>query len=91
MGFYDVPNRSGPLVGSSLALLAIAVITIVLRVYTRIFMIKNFGPDDWLMLAATVRPAHSGDLAPELLGVPTEKPWLTLRYRPPSFSSYHVP
>ena len=68
MGPSDVPNRSGPLVGSSLALLAIAVITIVLRVYTRIFMIKNFGPDDWLMLAATVCPTHSGNMAPRLPG-----------------------
>ena len=64
MGFYDVPNRSGPLVGSCLALLSIVVITILLRIYTRIFMIKNFGPDDWLMLAATVCPVHSDALAP---------------------------
>jgi hypothetical protein len=40
---------------SASVLVALAMIAVSLRLYVRIFMIKNLGPDDYLMITALVR------------------------------------
>jgi hypothetical protein len=36
-------------------LLAFEIITVCIRCYVRVFLIKSFGYDDWLMVATLVR------------------------------------
>ncbi|KDN66415.1 hypothetical protein CSUB01_09853 [Colletotrichum sublineola] len=50
----EIENRSPPLVAAGLTLVIAAFIVTVLRCYVRIFLVKNFGIDDWFMLVATV-------------------------------------
>lgn len=49
-----VPNRGSLLLGIDITFLVMSVTTVGLRCYVRTFMVKRFGSDDWLMLAATV-------------------------------------
>ena len=49
-------NRGPQLLGVNLLFLILAVIATTLRCYVRLVMVRAFGLDDWLMVAATVRP-----------------------------------
>ncbi|KAH7026737.1 uncharacterized protein B0I36DRAFT_248763 [Microdochium trichocladiopsis] len=49
-----VENRGPQLLGVNLLFLTLAVIATSLRCYVRFVMVKAFGLDDWLMVAATV-------------------------------------
>ena len=50
-----VPNRGPELRGVNIFFLVVTLISISLRCYVRLGMVKAFGMDDWLMLGATVR------------------------------------
>lgn len=43
-----------PVVVTSILFTSIAFITMCLRIWTRVFMLKSAGPDDYLMLVAMV-------------------------------------
>ncbi|KAK5165791.1 uncharacterized protein LTR77_008714 [Saxophila tyrrhenica] len=47
-------SNVGEVLGVTGAFMAAATITMVLRSYVRIHMLKFFGPDDWMMLAAVL-------------------------------------
>lgn len=49
-----VENRSPPLQAVACTLLVTAVISMLLRAYVRLWLVKNFGVDDWCMVVATV-------------------------------------
>lgn len=49
-----VPNRGPELLGVNIFFLAIALTACLLRMYTRLFMVKAFGVDDGLMVLSTV-------------------------------------
>ncbi|KAI6083852.1 hypothetical protein F4821DRAFT_183194 [Hypoxylon rubiginosum] len=49
-----IENRGPQLLAVDYTFLLIAVITFAMRCYVRIFMVKNFGRDDWAMLGATI-------------------------------------
>ncbi|KAK1986841.1 hypothetical protein LZ30DRAFT_240947 [Colletotrichum cereale] len=48
----EIENRGPQLVAVGLTLVIAAFVAIVLRFYTRVFLVKNFGIDDWFMLGA---------------------------------------
>ncbi|KAK8092001.1 hypothetical protein PG997_002362 [Apiospora hydei] len=50
----DIPNRGPELQAVCIALLALAVTTVALRCYTRVFILRAFGLDDGVMVFATV-------------------------------------
>ncbi|KAH7324270.1 hypothetical protein B0I35DRAFT_349064 [Stachybotrys elegans] len=50
----SIPNRGPQLLAVNLTFFSLAAISITLRCYVRTFMVKAFGLDDWLMLAASV-------------------------------------
>jgi hypothetical protein len=47
-------SRGHEVVAVNISALVLAVITMALRCFVRIRLLKAFGLDDWLMLAATV-------------------------------------
>ncbi|KAH6682206.1 hypothetical protein F5X68DRAFT_242835 [Plectosphaerella plurivora] len=49
-----IENRGPELLGVNVAFLAAALVSILLRCYVRVFMVKAFGVDDWLMIVAAV-------------------------------------
>ncbi|KAK1908997.1 hypothetical protein P3342_011074 [Pyrenophora teres f. teres] len=49
-----VPNRGPELLAVNIAFVTTAILACLLRCYVRIFMVKAFGRDDWLMVIATV-------------------------------------
>jgi hypothetical protein len=49
-----VPNRGPRLQAVGIALVSTALLSTLLRVYTRMFIVKRFGLDDWCMIAALV-------------------------------------
>lgn len=50
---YTNPQRRGPaLLAIELTILPIALVTLLLRLYVRIRIVKSYGWDDWLMVAA---------------------------------------
>jgi hypothetical protein len=51
-----IENRGPELLGVNVAFLAAALVSILLRCYVRVFMVKAFGVDDWLMVVAAVSP-----------------------------------
>lgn len=59
-----VPNRGPQLLGVNIFFLIIALLACLLRMYTRLFMVKAFGTDDGLMLLSTVRVAGGRRHAP---------------------------
>jgi hypothetical protein len=62
MDISDLPNvlnlatRSSQMVGVSIAFLIPVWVSIVLRVYVRVWMAKAFGWDDGIMIVAAVSP-----------------------------------
>jgi hypothetical protein len=50
-----VENRGPQLQAVAYTLLTTAVISMGLRAYVRVMLVRNFGVDDWCMVAATVR------------------------------------
>jgi len=48
-------SRAPAVVGVTTAALVISLITTALRCFVRFRLVKAFGPDDWLMVAAMVR------------------------------------
>jgi hypothetical protein len=63
-----ISHRGSQLAAVNITGLTLAVIVTSLRCYVRGRMLKAFGVDDWLMLAATVRLSPSRD-ACVILGV----------------------
>jgi len=55
-----VPNRGPELLAVNIAFVTTAILACLLRCYVRLFMVKAFGRDDWLMVIATVRK-HTHD------------------------------
>jgi hypothetical protein len=49
-------NRAAQLAGVNIAALILATIVTGLRCFVRLRILKAFGTDDWLMVAAAVRP-----------------------------------
>lgn len=49
-----VENRGPQLQAVACFLLALAVVSMLLRAYVRQFLVKSFGVDDWFMVVATV-------------------------------------
>ncbi|KAH7150212.1 hypothetical protein B0J13DRAFT_285537 [Dactylonectria estremocensis] len=49
-----IENRGPLLMAINLTFLSLALVCIVLRCFVRVFMVKAFGKDDWLMLVGTV-------------------------------------
>lgn len=47
-------NRGPQLEAVAYTLVSVAFVSVCLRCYTRIFMVKNFGFDDWCMLLSLV-------------------------------------
>lgn len=60
---HDHDNRGPQLLSVNIAFGIVAVITVLLRSYTRVFVVKAFGPDDWFMAVATVCGKYSHLLA----------------------------
>ena len=52
---HSVPNRGPELVAVNITFTVAAIIANMLRCYVRVFMVRAFGLDDWLMSLATVR------------------------------------
>ena len=50
-----IPNRGPELFRVDVAFAVIATIAVLLRCYVRLFMVKAFGIDDWLMSFSMVR------------------------------------
>ncbi|KAK9784358.1 hypothetical protein SCARD494_12970 [Seiridium cardinale] len=50
----DIPNRGPQLMVVCITLLTIAVISITMRCFTRLFIVKGFGKDDYLMVFAMI-------------------------------------
>ena len=50
----EIENRGPELFNVAMTLMVIAVVICILRVYTRLCVVKVFGLDDWFMCAATV-------------------------------------
>jgi hypothetical protein len=50
-----VPNRGPELQAVGYILIVSAAITLMLRCYVRVFLVKSFGLDDWAMCVAMVR------------------------------------
>lgn len=48
-----VDNRGPALLGVNIALSIVTCTVVLLRCYTRTFIVKAFGVDDWLMVFAT--------------------------------------
>jgi hypothetical protein len=53
MGF-TIPSRDVPVVVCSILFTSIAFIVVICRLYTRVIMLQNAGPDDYIMTAAMV-------------------------------------
>jgi hypothetical protein len=53
MGF-TIPGRDVPVVICSILSTSIAFIVVICRLYTRVIMLQNAGPDDYIMTAAMV-------------------------------------
>lgn len=53
------PDRGLDLAVANVTLVSVAIVSISLRCYTRVFIVKSFKPEDWLMLLATVSGTHS--------------------------------
>ncbi len=52
---YDNPIRRGPgLLVAELTIMPIALLTLALRLYVRMYLLRKPGWDDWLMIAGTV-------------------------------------
>jgi hypothetical protein len=49
-----IPGRDVPVVISSTLFISIAFIVVICRLYTRVIMLQNAGPDDYIMTAAMV-------------------------------------
>jgi hypothetical protein len=49
-----IPDTAVPAVVTGCVFTSIAFIFVVLRVFSRVFVIKNFGADDYLMVLAMV-------------------------------------
>lgn len=59
MDYSDgIPSRAWGLIGVVTAFLILTVLSVGARVYVRVFMIRSFGWDDWLMLVALVSHAE---------------------------------
>jgi type IV secretory pathway TrbD component len=52
---HNQSNRGPLLLGINITAVILAGITCLLRCYVRLFTIKAFGLDDWLMVISTVR------------------------------------
>lgn len=50
----EIENRGPEVFKVAITLLVASVITCLLRIYTRLGIVKAFGYDDWFMCAATV-------------------------------------
>lgn len=48
-------DRRGAIVGLQLCFLSLTILFYSARVYTRVFIVNQFGVDDYLMLIAVVR------------------------------------
>lgn len=52
---YDHPEHRGPaLLIVEVSIMSVAILTLMARLYVRIFKVNKHGLDDWLMLAAMV-------------------------------------
>jgi hypothetical protein len=52
---HEESNLGPVLLGINITAVILAGITCLLRCYVRLFMLKAFGLDDWLMVISTVR------------------------------------
>ena len=50
----EIENRGPELFNVAMTLMVIAVVICILRIYTRVFVAKVFGLDDWFRRAGTV-------------------------------------
>ena len=48
-------SRQGAIIAVQLVLVSLAVIVYILRIYTRRFILRSIGVDDYIMAAAVVR------------------------------------
>ena len=67
----QVPNRGPELMAVDVCFAVMAFIACVLRVFTRLYMVKAFGADDVLMVVSTVSTAPFHGRV-NLLGLPRE-------------------
>lgn len=56
----EIPNRGPQLMAVDISFAVMALIACLLRVFTRLYMVKAFGLDDVLMVISTVSTAVSG-------------------------------
>ena len=56
------PDRGLDLDVANVTLVSVAIVSISLRCYTRVFIVKSFKPEYWLMLLATVSGTQSSDI-----------------------------
>jgi hypothetical protein len=63
---YDNPEHRGPaLLIVEVTIMSVAILTLMARLYVRIFKVNKHGLDDWLMLAAMVSHPKSASAACE--------------------------
>lgn len=75
---YVNPVSRGPaLLIVELTIGSIAIVTLLARLYVRIFKVNKSGLDDWLMLAAMVSPLSQPSVQPRSMPQ-TSTPWLSL-------------
>jgi hypothetical protein len=49
-------SKQPAIIAISVTLPALSALAVALRLYTRLFILKLTGPDDWLIVIALVRP-----------------------------------
>lgn len=57
----EIENRGPELFAVGIALVTTAAVSILLRCYVRIFLVRNFGFDDWSMIFAMVWGSFRSD------------------------------
>jgi hypothetical protein len=55
-------NRGPEILAICGSLVGLALVTVLLRVYVRVAMVKHMGADDWTIVAAMVCLRHKDDL-----------------------------
>lgn len=53
--YFEQPDYRPPTYGSLITFSILAFAAVAIRIYTRIFIVRNLGPEDWMIGASLVR------------------------------------
>lgn len=54
----DAQSKRPKIIAISIIFPVLSILVVSLRLYTRLFMLRRTGPDDWVIVVALVRPLH---------------------------------